>query len=177
MGQPPVVEDPKLQTLFDYWISKIEDVAPPRREDIDALDIPKLLPYIWIQEHIPGTMDFRCRLAGEEVKKRYPTNIVGRTFREIIGDDAWGLVVEQYMLAIDTPGVCHSIGPVYMHTMQLSGIGERILMPLRGSDDAVGFIIGATIYTPLTAVNLDRVPEEARKSFTPIEMLVTGPES
>lgn len=169
---PPIIENANLQTLLDYWLGKVDGLTPPRRTDIDPLQIPRLLPHIWIQERVTGTDDFRCRLAGEDVKSNYPTKVVGRIFREVIGDDAWALVREQYLLAIGTPGVCHFRGPVYLHTIRRGGMGERLAMPLRNDDGENTFVIGATIYTPMSERALEEEGSPPRIAFTPLKVLV-----
>jgi hypothetical protein len=170
----PAIRSTKLQTLFDYWLAKVDGLTPPRRTEIDPLDIPRLLPHIWIQERVAGTSEFRCRLAGEEVKAIYPENIVGRLFHEVIGDEAWKLVSEQYMMAVETPGVCHFHGPVYMHTIQRGGIGERLFMPMQDNDGKNAYIIGATIYTPMSSKILEEQAVTPRIAFTPLKALVSG---
>ncbi len=172
LDQAPAIESDKLVTLFDYWLGKIDGLTPPRKSDIDPLDIPKLLAHIWIQEHVPDTTEFRCRLAGEDVNARYPDSIVGRLFSEVIGETAWALVSEQYMHALEMPGIGHSIGPVYMHTIQRAGIGERLFLPLRDNDGRNHFILGATIYTPAADTTEEQQSITPRKTMTPLTALV-----
>jgi len=171
LDHAPVVENEKLRQLFDYWLGMVSGLTPPRKADIDPMAIPRLLPHIWIQEHVPGTTEFRCRLAGEDVKDRYAVDIIGPLFSEVIGDKAWALVSEQYMLSINTPGICHSIGPVYMHTIERMGIGERILMPLQNNEGVNAFILGATIYAPLAQASMEQQAKTPRKTFTPLSVL------
>lgn len=147
-------------------------MTPPRRSEIDPLDIPRLLPHIWIQERVPGSDDFRCRLAGEDVKSNYPINVVGRIFREIIGDKAWALVREQYLLVLETPGLCHFHGPVYLHTIKRGGIGERLFMPLCNNEGENAYIVGATVYTPMSNQTLEEQRIKPRIAFTPHRVLV-----
>ena len=171
LDRSPIVESDKLKQLFNYWLGKVEATTPPRKADIDPMDIPRLLPHIWIQEHVPGTTEFRCRLAGEDVNNRYPSGLIGRMFRDVIGDAAWALVSEQYMLAIETPGICHSIGPVYMHSIERPGMGERILMPLRNNEGDNRFILGATIYIPALQTTEAQQSITATKTVTPLTAL------
>ncbi len=168
----PAIKNGKLQALLDYWLTKVDGLKPPGRRDIDPLDIPRLLPNIWIQEHLPGTTEFRCRLAGEDVKALYATNIVGCLFREVIGDEAWELVSEQYMKVLNAPGVCHSIGPVYMHTIQRPGIGERLFVPLQNEQGVSAYILGATIYSPVSEQAEQQRDVVPSKTFTPLTALL-----
>lgn len=63
--QPPATAKPEIVALYDYWRSKApaEGILPGRRH-IDPLDIPKLLPHIWLVDVVDEPRRFRVRLLG-----------------------------------------------------------------------------------------------------------------
>jgi hypothetical protein len=63
--QPPATAKPEIVALFDYWRSKApaEGTLPGRRH-IDPLDVPRLLPHIWLVDVVDEPRRFRVRLLG-----------------------------------------------------------------------------------------------------------------
>jgi hypothetical protein len=61
------IAHPKLVDLYDYWnrIRGLRDV--PARADFDPIDIPKLLPYLILNEVERNPIRFRIRLEGTAV--------------------------------------------------------------------------------------------------------------
>ena len=54
-----------------YWRAKCRASHPPRRTDIDPVEIPKLLPYMTIVEVVPDARRYVYRLVGtQEVEIR-----------------------------------------------------------------------------------------------------------
>jgi hypothetical protein len=170
----PDIESAKLRRFLDYWLSRVEGGLPPYRTDIDPIDIPQLLSNIWIQERLPGSDDFRCRLAGESINEWHRGNIVGQLYREVIGEAAWAVVFEQYSLVVEVPGIGYSTGPVYMHTIHRPGVGERIFMPLRDKQGNNIFVIGITEFRSIAETSADAPPVTPRKTFVPLKALLDG---
>src|SRR3546814_19820071 len=65
---PAQLPDTKLRRLYEYWCSRCQGGALPSRRDIDPLDIPDLLPNLFLLDVIGDAEDFVFRLAG--VRKR-----------------------------------------------------------------------------------------------------------
>lgn len=79
---PDVIEEPALRELYDYWAEKCGSRAIPARGDIDPLDIPKLLPQIYMIDVERDPMRFRFRL-------------IGTTIITWFGRDATGLYMDE----------------------------------------------------------------------------------
>ena len=71
-----------LDEGFAYWDRIRGDRRMPRFADIDAVDIPKLLPHAVILDVESNPLDFRYRLIGEHVGKFGRKGLKGRSFRE-----------------------------------------------------------------------------------------------
>ncbi len=73
----------KIAALWDYWIGVYRNVGrPPRRADIDPIDIPRLLPNLWIADWDASSARFRYRLVGTAVTKARNTDATGRFLDE-----------------------------------------------------------------------------------------------
>lgn len=65
-----------IRELYAYWRARCRDGRPPRRADIDPIEIPKLLPYLTIVEVVPDARRYVYRLVGTrevEVRGNDPT--------------------------------------------------------------------------------------------------------
>lgn len=56
--------DQRLHQLHAYWKSRCRDRQMPSRSDIDPIDVPTLLPCIFLVDVLNDPRDFRFRLAG-----------------------------------------------------------------------------------------------------------------
>src|SRR5690242_1355091 len=63
--RPPATAGPEIVALYDYWRSKApgEGLLPGRRH-IDPVDIPRLLPNVWLLDVVDDPRRFRVRLVG-----------------------------------------------------------------------------------------------------------------
>ncbi|SMF14550.1 PAS domain-containing protein [Tistlia consotensis] len=70
--------DPRLVLLYDYWASKCDGRPAPRRQDIDPLEIPRLLPILHLiaVEHDP--LVFRHRLIGTDIVEKMGRDATGQ---------------------------------------------------------------------------------------------------
>lgn len=63
------LRDRRIRDLAAYWLEK-RDVGPvPQRRNIDPVDIPWALPFIWLCDYLPEERDFAYRLAGEAISE------------------------------------------------------------------------------------------------------------
>src|SRR3546814_2463406 len=68
---PAQLPDTKLRRLYEYWCSRCQGGALPSRRDIDPLDIPDLLPNLFLLDVIGDAEDFVFRLAGSRVEEAF----------------------------------------------------------------------------------------------------------
>jgi hypothetical protein len=57
----------RLREVYGYWRSKIAGGRLPARTAIDPLDIPKLLPFIFLVDVEHDPLRFRFRLVGTQI--------------------------------------------------------------------------------------------------------------
>src|SRR3546814_15665097 len=80
---PAQLPDTKLRRLYEYWCSRCQGGALPSRRDIDPLDIPDLLPNLFLLDVIGDAEDFVFRLAGSRVEEAFSMSLRGRSIAEI----------------------------------------------------------------------------------------------
>lgn len=135
--------DALLLRLFEYWRSKCVDRRFPRRRDIDPLQIPDLLPNLFLVEVLPEAPWFRYRLTGTHIDKIHGQNITGKSPADIKTPEVARMVEQQYRDAIAARRpLCHKVtllGPddIYWHY-------ERLVLPLSEDGAAISmFLCGA----------------------------------
>ncbi len=80
--------------LLAYWEQHRLPGGPLLRAEFEPLDIPKLLPGIFIAE--PRGDDFRFRLAGSDVEGRMHRAITGLTLTDVFGAEAGPPTIDVY---------------------------------------------------------------------------------
>ncbi len=135
-----------VRDFYNYWLSI--HPAPnklPSRKHFDPLDIPKLLPKIWMFDvfHDP----FRCkfRLAGTEIAE-----VLGKDTRGQWMDEAFPDILESG-LADDYQSVAKSNRPVYrngspQYYMPDHRKIERLILPLVNEKQKCEILLGISIY-------------------------------
>jgi len=125
---------PHLRQLYTYWRERCRDGRPPRRADIDPIDIPQLLSRLIIVDVVPDPRRFVYRLVGTkevEVRGFDPTGkSVAEGFIGPTREDALGW----YDLTVRTLQPQYDARP-YVSTNGKWVNDETLFLPL--SDDGV----------------------------------------
>lgn len=78
-----VIVSPAVRAGLYYWIERRQDDRPPRRADIDPVDIPSLLPHVVLLDVQREPRDFRYRLVGSKVRYHLMADLLGRWMSEV----------------------------------------------------------------------------------------------
>lgn len=106
-----------LHELHAYWARKAEARGGvPHRADIDPIDIPKLLPHIYIVQHDPACDAFYMRLVG--------TRLV-----ELRGDDPTGKYVSAELHGPVAPLVHAFFQRIVASSASLGFTGRAVWVP------------------------------------------------
>lgn len=84
-----VIDEPLLQRVLDYWLSRRRDGLPPLRADIEPRDLgPDILPLIVMFDCVErdGRADCRYRLVGTTLVDRLGLDATGTYMRDSILD-------------------------------------------------------------------------------------------
>lgn len=128
-----------LRDLHAYWLGKWRGTSMPRRADIEPLEIPTLLPMVYLVDIDREPLRFRFRLVG--------TRVVAWFGRDLTGD---------YLSEGATPRyreVLESGQPAYdrLHKPAIGGrhgFCQRLLLPLAG-ETGVEMLLGGIHPTPV----------------------------
>jgi hypothetical protein len=138
-----IVKSPVLKKLAAYWMFKRKDGEPPERHHIDPVEIPSLLPHIWMLEREEVSARYRVRLAGESVNALFGGRLKGRYFDELFAPEHVDLALDNLVKVFRMPAICYQWGPLHRRGMTVV-IGEKIAFPLRaesGREIALGGIV------------------------------------
>lgn len=143
---------PKIRALFQYWQSIHRDPEHPEselpgRQHLDPMDIPQLLPNIWMIDVTHEPLRFRFRLVGTEIVKFTGRDATGKWLDEIYPD-------YQNSDAYRFHRACALSGrPAYRKGSVLSNPGrdyieaERLYLPLAENGKDVDILLIMTLYT------------------------------
>jgi hypothetical protein len=131
---------PGLEALLSYWLQKCAGRAMPRRDD---LPVQELRP--WIGQlaliDIAGEKDFRVRLCGTNLIRRFGREATGLVVSELAVD------IAQQLQALLRAG-CRAAAPVVaVSHVQFGRVlvsHSDVALPLSGADGQMsGFLLGS----------------------------------
>jgi hypothetical protein len=137
-----------IRAMYMFWLSKCRGDSPPRRSDIDPLEIPRaFLPHITIVEVVPDERRYVYRLVGThdvEMRGRDPT---GKSVIEAF----FGPSVEDALHCYDT--VVATGRPFYDHLPFDSVDGrfsddEDLFLPLSDDGKTINRIVVFSTVSP-----------------------------
>lgn len=139
---------PKIRALYAYWLSiRPQGGLLPARRHFDPLDVPELLPNIWMIDVRRDPLRFRFRLVGTEVVRFTGRDATGRWLDEVYPD----------YRSSDAYRVHHAVAesgrPHYRRSGVLSNPGrpfveaERLYLPLAEDGRNVDIVLVMTLYS------------------------------
>ena len=85
MDIPDQQLSPEQRDFFAYWRKQAGGRIAPRRQDLDVLDVPTLMPHVVIFDVLRDPLDFRYRLVGTAVREMSTREYTGMKMSEIDG--------------------------------------------------------------------------------------------
>jgi len=142
---PVLLPDSKLRRLYDYWRSLRHNGGYPSRRDIDPLEIPDLLPNVFLLDVIGDAQDFVFRLAGSLVEDAFSMPLKGKSIAEIQRAAGTPIPVAQHV------EVARGGGPRYREgTMLVAGREhwktQRLLLPLASDGHTIDVLMGGAVF-------------------------------
>ena len=150
---PTSIIDPQLRRLYDYWAGKRDAKGKlPARADLDPAEIPALLPYVMLLDISHDPLDFKVRLAGTDICRRFGEEVTGKMLRQIDLDGETEHIFAQYAEAatsgqprLDVQEFQRNDGR-YMHYY-------RVILPLAADGTHVDMLL-----TGQRAIGIDGYP-------------------
>ena len=166
------IRSPLLRRLVSCWFERRGGASVTRRLDISPADFPALLPHVFLYDYEPASRGLTLRLAGEEIRRILPNSSPGTPIERIIPPESLDAVLGRYRRVCEEPAMLHATGRIFL-SLGGTGVGERVCLPLRGSDGHVRQMIGATIYNLGNHLHDGSTftREEVAIAFTPLQAL------
>lgn len=77
---------PSIAALWGYLRSRRPSGPPFRRADFDPVDVPRLLPRLWLFDVLRDPLDFRYRVVGTNITASMNVDPTGRKLSEFYAD-------------------------------------------------------------------------------------------
>jgi hypothetical protein len=165
------IAHPKLQTLYDLWLTRRGDRIAMLRADLDPTEIPRLLPCLILSDVGDGGRAIRYRLVGTEIVAAHGFDYTGKTIEELTSGETldftralYGTVVTR-AVPVYSEGRFRWAGREYRWTkrlhLPLTRDGTAVDMVLSGQVFEEGVTTGEELLLPATAEELaaDRASE------------------
>lgn len=155
MASPFLIEDSRIQFLWDHWRSFLRPGRLPRREEIDPTAIKGALAITWIYRLDDSGRDFYCALAGDEIMSAWGRpGMIGMPLSQMFPPASYETLRARWLELLDRPAVMHGSARYNQHWAETPARDrpERLSLPIDGQDGRPYGVIGATSYRP---------PEEA----------------
>ncbi len=136
----PVIDSPRLQTLYEYWCDRRAGRSMPTRADIDPLDIRRLLPNLLLIDVEPGSGRLKVRVAGTTVVQMYGSDYTGRYLDEIDFGDRRAAVLYDYTTCLETR-LPYAAEHSFWTNRDVTYRVERIILPLSDDGKTVSHLI------------------------------------
>lgn len=140
----PVPDDchPKIRTLFNYWRSVHPEDGLPGRQHIDPVDIPGLLPNLWLIDVVHNPLRFRMRLVGTRVVAYAGEDNTGRWIDERWPD--YNDAPIRQVVELRKPSWWR--GPSQLRPEKTYFELERVRLPLARDGETVDMILTLTMF-------------------------------
>ncbi|HIP79410.1 MAG TPA: PAS domain-containing protein [Kiloniellaceae bacterium] len=154
---PALLPDIKLRQLYAYWQRLGGAECLPSRRDIDPVEIPTLLPNIFLIDVVGDAEDFVFRLAGTLVEDAFSMPLKGKSIAEIQKRAGTPIPVAHHI------EVARGGGPRYREGKMLVPGREhweinRLLLPLASDGTTIDVLMGAAVFR-LGGKESDHPPE------------------
>jgi hypothetical protein len=136
---------PKIARMLDYCRSIVPPDRLPGRAQFDPIDVPALLPNVWLLERQPGPR-FRYRLMGTRVAAAFQGDLTGRYIGEVHSPAAAAAMLA-YLTGVAESRLPHfRIGSPTAWPIANFLTLERLYMPLAHDGATVDMILGFTVF-------------------------------
>ncbi len=148
------IPEPRLQSLYKYWYSKMHGDDLPARMDIDPLEMKPWLGNLMLIQFHGGVADYQIRVDGTNLEHYYGTGRTGGGIEKLTSEDERRLLLEQYA------AVLHDKCPAYYEADFTNSDGvysrqAKLILPLSADKERVDMVL-VGIYFRLDGMPLNR---------------------
>ena len=134
-----VAADQRLRRIDAYWASRCRDHHLPARSDIDPLDVPALLQFIFLVDLLDDPRDFRFRLAGTHLQDSLGIELTGRLIGEVFPPEFNAGVRYHWSECADRRAPAVGSGKLWIEGREHVE-WEGVLLPLSPPNEAVNML-------------------------------------
>lgn len=140
-------EEPAAIRIFRSYVDQCCRSGPlAERAAFDPIDIPRLLPHIFLVDPIEDGHDFRYRLIGGQIRERSPENFTGRLLSEIAGIGSQSQLIDLYRQAIGQRTIVGTRVPYRTPDLQADSYYDVVVAPFADENGEIVQLIGVAIY-------------------------------
>jgi hypothetical protein len=138
---------PKIRRLIEYWLAVHPAAGMPGRQHIDPLDIPDLLPNVWLVdvERRPD-LRLRYRLIGTSIARAFDHDTTGEFLDETHDGYRDGQVRINILDVIREGSPAWRVGRPKLWRLQEFLRLERIYLPLASDGETVDMVLALTVF-------------------------------
>ena len=138
-----------VQDGYAYWVSKCIEERIPARQDINPVDIPRLMPHVVILDvRREPDFDFRYRLLGTYVTEHLYSDHSGKWFSEITHQQPPSQIW-QNCCEVATSGTPLMSNTPYVGPHKSFRDVEDIILPLSSDGEHIDSLLVFVCYIPM----------------------------
>ncbi len=160
MSPPSTLPDPadsllpdnccaEIRQLLAYWRRIHPDRGLPGRRHFDPIDVPALLPHIWMIDVFRDPWQFRFRLAGTAIVDFIEIEATGKWCDEVYRDFANSEAYHSMHACADTGRPLYRTGKLLSQPDRTYIQAQRLHLPLATDGVTTDIILCMTRYLPL----------------------------
>jgi hypothetical protein len=135
---------PKVIRFLDYWLSLKPKDGLPGRQHFDPLDIPDLMPRVWMLDVLREPLRYRYRLAGTKEVETLQREVTGKMFEEV-HPHCYDKIVSRFFEAVQHGVASYRKGNVIALYKKEYMTLENCLVPMARDGFIVDLLIGFTV--------------------------------
>ncbi len=135
-----------LREFYEYWDAKRGSRAMPSRADMDPIDIPRLLPYVFLVDVLDEGADFRYRLVGGGIHTHVGSDLTGRRLSEVVENCSQEDLLDFYREVLHGRAPCRRRLAYTTPTARLTRYYDALVAPLSPDGEGVDMLFGIAVY-------------------------------
>lgn len=138
---------PKLQRVFDYWLTISPPGILPGRQHFDPIRLGTVLPHIWVLDvvHEAGGPRFRYRLAGTKEVETLRREVTGQWFDDVHRLSRAHPIYARFAYMMEHRVPTYRKGTVGLTHEKDHRIVENCMLPLAADGISVDLIVACSI--------------------------------
>jgi hypothetical protein len=141
------LREPVLRELHAYWNGQRAARPMPARADIDVVEIPALLPYVFLVDVLDQPPDFRFRLAGTHFSETTGQEVTGKRICEVFPEQFGGEVRIIWSKAVAERRPVLGRGNLWISGREYVK-WEGMVLPLAADDHSINMLLGGIVFHP-----------------------------